>query len=472
MEQRLTLYRRHTALCLHAYPTDDRIHDPESDRHDPSRPDCTCPIVASGKLKNEVGRILHRSTGTKDWNEARRCRDLWLSWGQSTAPDDPLKNVNANSVTIDDAIRFFLDFGRATNTKGNSTDDKYDVLLEGRMKPYCTARGIRFIKEFDDAVTVKQFFMSWRNLQPTRGKKNVPADPNKPLAPNTKRAELERFRSFLRCCQSNGWIKVNYALPPHIKMGKVDVKKKVAWTLAEYGNIVKTLETWKDEYGRTNTPKAKMQHAFALCLRYTGQRISDVSMFGPDNIVSEVGDGGETMHFMELTQIKTGQEVKIPVPGKLVDLLRALRLRGELPEPFVYHTNNRTITYGTKFWFWTGQSDVEGNAKAWSDDITRVLVRAQQGPFKPFKHHSTPHTFRHFFAITMLASGKARIEDVSRWLGHSSIRITEKHYGHANADLNKRSHAVYLEALATLEGKTPKTKPPKAAKIVRMRKAG
>jgi len=209
------------------------------------------------------------------------------------------------------------------------------------MKPYCTARGIRFINEFDDSVTVKQFFMSWSNLQPTRGKKNVPADPSKPLAPNTKRAELERFRSFLRCCQSNGWINVNYALPPHIKMGKVDVKKKVAWTLAEYGNIVKTLETWKDEYGRTNTPRAKMQHTFALCLRYTGQRISDVSMFGPHNIINEIDDGGETMHFMELTQIKTGQQVKILVPSKLAGLLRALPLRGQLPEAFVYNTNNR-----------------------------------------------------------------------------------------------------------------------------------
>jgi hypothetical protein len=86
-EQRLTLYRRHIALCLHEYPTDDRIYDPESDRHDLNRLDCNCPIVVFAKLKNEEGRILHRSTGTKDWNEARRCRDLWLSWGQSTTPD-------------------------------------------------------------------------------------------------------------------------------------------------------------------------------------------------------------------------------------------------------------------------------------------------------------------------------------------------------------------------------------------------
>jgi integrase len=242
--------------------------------------------------------------------------------------------------------------------------------------------------------------------------------------------------------------------------------------MAEYGNLVKTLETWTDEYGRTNTPKARMQHAFALCLRYTGQRISDISMLGPDNMVTAEDDHGNKMYFLELTQIKTGVQVKIPVSQKLIDILHQLPLRGELAETFVYQTNNRTIQYGTKFWFWTGESDVEGNAKAWSDDITRVLHRAQEKPFKPFKYHSTPHTFRHFFAITMLNSGKARIEDVSRWLGHSSVRITEKHYGNANADLYKRSHAVYHEALATLEGDAKIPRPPKTPKVVKMRKAG
>ena len=136
MEQRLTLYRRHTALCLHEYPTDDRIYDPESDRHDANRPDCNCPIVVSGKLKNEEGRILHRSTGTKDWNEARRCRELWLSWGQSTAPDSPLANLNPNTVTIGEAIQFFLDLYRTFRSSTRPLAFPY-------QKRRCHRRGIR-----------------------------------------------------------------------------------------------------------------------------------------------------------------------------------------------------------------------------------------------------------------------------------------------------------------------------------------
>jgi integrase len=41
----------------------------------------------------------------------------------------------------------------------------------------------------------------------------------------------------------------------------------------------------------------------------------------------------------------------------------------------------------------------------------------------------TPHCLRHFFASTALASG-VPIHEVSRWLGHRSIKTTVDVYGH------------------------------------------
>ena len=90
-EQRLALYRRQSALCVRGEAADFRIHHPELPEHDSRHLDCSCPIVAPGKLKLEEGRVLHRSTGSKEWGGARRIRDLWLTWGQSTEPIDPLK---------------------------------------------------------------------------------------------------------------------------------------------------------------------------------------------------------------------------------------------------------------------------------------------------------------------------------------------------------------------------------------------
>ncbi|WP_209121202.1 site-specific integrase [Alkalihalobacillus sp. BA299] len=42
----------------------------------------------------------------------------------------------------------------------------------------------------------------------------------------------------------------------------------------------------------------------------------------------------------------------------------------------------------------------------------------------------SPHTFRHFFATYLLKELKYQIDDVSRWLGHSSINITRDTYLH------------------------------------------
>jgi integrase len=39
------------------------------------------------------------------------------------------------------------------------------------------------------------------------------------------------------------------------------------------------------------------------------------------------------------------------------------------------------------------------------------------------------HTLRHTYASHLLMSG-VNIFVVSRWLGHSSVNVTEKHYGH------------------------------------------
>ncbi|MDD9149548.1 tyrosine-type recombinase/integrase [Sporolactobacillus sp. CQH2019] len=39
----------------------------------------------------------------------------------------------------------------------------------------------------------------------------------------------------------------------------------------------------------------------------------------------------------------------------------------------------------------------------------------------------SPHTFRHFFAVQSLASGKIDVYSLSRLLGHSSLNITERY---------------------------------------------
>ena len=44
------------------------------------------------------------------------------------------------------------------------------------------------------------------------------------------------------------------------------------------------------------------------------------------------------------------------------------------------------------------------------------------------------HTLRHTYASYLLMTG-INIFVVSRWLGHSSVKVTEKHYGHLIPDI-------------------------------------
>lgn len=460
MKKQLRLYRQHTASCVHHYKKP--IYEDQRDV-----PDCECPINAAGYLPNELDqsgkqkRILHRAVcligkvGVRSWTEARRIKGLWLEW-EATRPPDIATQLRANP-TVEQAVDYFLKNAVKEGAKGRNTIGKYEKLLRRRLVPWCNQQRnpIRLIAAFDDPITVRDFFHSWKKRK--LGPKHVVLEVSTELANSTKRADLERYRSFLEFCKDLGWIKANHA--KKISVGTSDVSPKFAFTTDEYENIVKTLDDWRDEHGRLGSPKAVMLRAFCLTLRYTGQRISDVSMLGPDNIVQENGKW-----FISLVQIKTGSLVKIPLPDDLRRTLATLPLRGELDQPFALKTSKRTIHYGAKFWFWTGDfktgdpnedsderafTHINYNCTQWSEDVSRVLRRCEQ-KFGTFKHHATAHTFRHFFALSMLRLGVS-IEIVSKWLGHSTTQITAKHYWHANTDWHEASHEAYMTALKNQE---------------------
>ena len=473
MEQTFRLYRNHTPACIFGYSKP--IYE-----GDTSLEDCNCPINAVGYLKNELDqdgtpkRIRHRSVETKSWDEARYTRERWLAWGQTTQPVIGVEKLRRPDVTVTEAAKFFKEFGAYQDTKGENTDKKYRTLLQQRLLPWCERYGIRLVKEFDNPVTVKHFFMSWRNLQPIRGRETT-RESDVALAPTTKRAELERYRSFLEFCRSNGWVKENYAKRPHLTVGVTEVTKKFAPTNEEFNDIVKTLESWKGVH--LGHDVAKEQLAFCMCLAFTGQRISDVVMFNNETFVFEDGQW-----FAELTQIKTGNHVKVPVESWLVELVKELPFLGEsLTKIAIKPSRYRTeITYGRKFWFWRLNRYVDDstsyrtNAKNYSDKVTAILKRTlkerkeriireteAQGNYlsevqakdkAAFEHDMTPHCFRHYFAAMHLQNG-VDVRVVSEWLGHANEDITRKHYAHYNSDAHRESARQYNLTMGKMRGK-------------------
>jgi integrase len=444
----LRIYRRHTSKCVHG-------HSEPIFENEKKQQDCSCNLCVAGYLRNELDgdrkqrRIRHFSLETTDWKEARQKRDQYLTWGQLKPPASGIDSLKGDRVTVEDAVKFFF---QSNSTKGGNTLVKYQLLLNRRLVPWCKSQGIRLLRRFDEPVTCRAFFNSWakrRNVD-----NHAVLETDQKLATNTVRAALERYRAFLTFCVENEWLKTNHA--KKIKTATHDVVQKIAWTKSEYERIVRHFEEWKDEYGRVGSPGAIRQSVFFLTLRYTGQRISDVGMLGPDNLVQDRGNW-----FISLRQIKTGASIRVPVPVHLVEKLQALPIRAELDLPYRLKTNNRTIQYGSSFWFWTGESDPYNHARVWSDHICSVLADCEKTTGK-FHCHSTAHTARHFFAISNLNAG-VPIERVAKWLGHSTSEITSRHYSGANSDWHQDSHAAYMKALDQIEGTKPK------GKVVRMR---
>ena len=130
-------------------------------------------------------------------------------------------------------------------------------------------------------------------------------------------------------------------------------------------------------------------------MRSSGLRISDVTKLA----VRELKDNR-----LSLYQAKTGEPVSILLDPMVADALRAV-----VP-----------LNRNKDYFFWTGNSPVPAAASNWRLRIADVFKTA-----KIANGHT--HRFRDTFAVGLLERG-ATIANVSRLLGHQSIKITEKHY--------------------------------------------
>lgn len=133
--------------------------------------------------------------------------------------------------------------------------------------------------------------------------------------------------------------------------------------------------------------------ALVLLLRYSGLRIGDAVTLSRDRIVGSK---------LFLYTAKTGTPVYCPLPEFVIMALDA-----------VERTNER-------YFFWSGTSEKDG--------VARDYIRYLSSLFKLagiVGGHA--HRFRDTFATELLLAG-VPLERVGTLLGHSSVKVTEKHY--------------------------------------------
>lgn len=111
-----------------------------------------------------------------------------------------------------------------------------------------------------------------------------------------------------------------------------------------------------------------------------------------------------------LYRAKTGVPVTVPIPDEVAAEIRSLP------------------SSNPKYFWWTGNGDVRNYVKVWQRQFRKLvrkvkLDRNEDGT----KRRAHPHMLRDTFAVEYLLAGMP-LEDVSRLLGHSSIKVTERHY--------------------------------------------
>jgi integrase/recombinase XerD len=268
--------------------------------------------------------------------------------------------------TVAEACDAFLSDAESRSLSA-ATIRKY-AALSRRLCDFAATRGIIHASEITIAA-LRDFRSEWKLAASTHGK------------------ELERLRALMQFWVEAEWIRGNPAKA--LKAPRADSAPTLPYSPEEIAAIVAAVDLLPvlEPIMRERT------RVLLWTLRYTGLRISDAVELRASQIDGE----GRLL----LRQAKTGVAVRLPIPGWLVE-----RLRG--------------IEQPNGYYFKAGAARRDVDAGNWRRRCATLGNLAGLGPVRF-------HRFRDSFSVALLEAGVA-LETVSQLLGHSSIRITERHY--------------------------------------------
>jgi integrase/recombinase XerD len=281
--------------------------------------------------------------------------------------EDRRTRQQEQQITIEDAHKKFIADAEARKLN-DSTLYKYRLLFR-QLDGFAETYKLQFLTQLD-LDTLATFRATW-----TEG-------------PRTSLKKLERLRAFMRFAEKRKWIDDNPAT--ELKAPKVPNKPTMPFTREEMIRILAALEPYGKSAGARN---ARRLRAFVLLLRYSGLRIG----YSTQLEVSRLQVNKLLLH----TQ-KTGVPVYCVLQDVVVEALDGAPRSSE------------------RYFFWTGKSTVRSAKGKWQRRLQRLFKLANVS-----KGH--PHQFRDKFAVELLLAG-VPLDRVSILLGHSSIRITERHY--------------------------------------------
>ncbi len=387
-----------------------------------------------GKLGNEY--LRNKTTGCRDWIAARKVVDAWEIAGNADAilqvdPDYKL-------VTIEDAVATFLMVQKNKDISDERLS-QYKQLLEIRLLPFTKSRMIEHIQEMDNSRVWAEFRNSWVNLNPLRNRKPTPGEVvvQKSMGKRTASRFIGDLRGFLRYCVLNELLSANYATRDYgmvtskVKDPKEPFSDQDLWFVYSASGEVTDGKGGKNL--RTGTQNGYEAYVFALVMRYTGLRISDVCALEGLQLVPfrfGIWEYAISCNPIKTANTKQNNHVLIPIPS------------GNLPgHPNVVAALQRLpLKHGRFFFLGGGPVPEKGTAEwkkrlqhatnGWRERITRLFAiaeRMMKAEGKSFSVHPHPHRFRHTFCAWMLQMGMST-RAVAEYIGDTEETL-RSHYG-------------------------------------------
>ncbi len=317
------------------------------------------------------GRQFRRATKEKTWAGAERAkREIELSYeavGKPVEPDRP--------ATLRQLIETFIQDKQGQNLN-SAVLGKYRREL-ARLVDFCEHQGKLYMLEIA-LPDLTEFRSSWESDYPSS---------------ITRQKVQERLRAFFRYALNAGFIQRN----PAAAMSPIKAAQAPTLPLTD-DQFKKLLSSIPEAF--SDTTKAGRIRALIRCMRYSGLAIGDAVGLERSKIQH---DASKKFTRIVTSRAKTGIDVSVPIPDDVAKELLA-----------VANGNPRYV-------FWqTGNGQPQSAVKKWHRDL-RVLFQ------KAGMQGGHPHQLRDTAAVAWLNAG-IPLEEVSRLLGHSSIKTTEKHY--------------------------------------------
>jgi integrase len=356
---------------------------------------CQCPIWMYGRTGNSV--VPRQSTGFTDLAEAEALRDTLIA--QS-------KNETAHGPKLEDCISKYL--AARKHELGEKTYGQIKLLL-GRLQTYCEGQGVYFAREIKVDL-LEQF--------------KVDGLPE--LADTSKGTAVAKLRCFLRVAFRRGWIAESLA--DKVTAHRAVYAQKEPYSDEQVDSVLnEALKLNGGTHGYAKHPKT-----FRLLLELmleTGMRVGDAIRFDPATLAK--GEHLWVYTFWMQKQKKT--EKPRPVEAFITDRLKTAIddcewLSQKLPFYYGASTNPAYLA-------------------------NEVYERMQTLGARCGVPDCRPHRLRDTFAVRKLLSG-FQLDDVSRLLGHGSVKVTEAYYAKWISARKLRLERLVAESFMNPKGNT------------------